>query len=206
MKRSPPRQDWVPSCPVEHILDRLERVRRSGRGWTARCPGPNHRRGDKSASLSVGEGNDGRALLHCFGGCSFAEIMGALGLEATDAFPPSERAAIPRSRQRGADSCPVTLPRSVVEILVETGEFAWTWEAAKILAALEPSVARQDVLAAWDYIAPRCDFSTLLRIAYLIRGVAMFRYCTARTAGDPAVVRRAVERLVSEFDHKASAA
>ena len=44
---------------LDDLLDRLEGVRRSGAGRTARCPGPGNRR----ASLSVGRGDDGRWLL-----------------------------------------------------------------------------------------------------------------------------------------------
>ena len=44
---------------LDDLLDRLEGVRRSGAGRTARCPGPGNRR----ASLLVGRGDDGRWLL-----------------------------------------------------------------------------------------------------------------------------------------------
>ena len=56
------------------ILDRLERVRRSGAGWTARCP--SHE--DKKNSLSIKE-EAGKVLLHCFAGCTFEQIMAAMG-------------------------------------------------------------------------------------------------------------------------------
>ena len=43
------------------LLPRLEGVRKTGTGWSSRCPGHN----DRNASLSVAEGDDGRVLLKC---------------------------------------------------------------------------------------------------------------------------------------------
>lgn len=71
------------SAPVQHILDLLEGVRRSGEGWSACCPGHE----DNRASLSLAEGDDGRALIFCHAGCDMADIVAALGLEVSDLFP-----------------------------------------------------------------------------------------------------------------------
>ena len=68
---------------IERILDRLHNVQPSGNGWSARCPG--HR--DRQNSLSVGEGDDGRALLCCHVGCEPEAIVKALSLEMRDLFP-----------------------------------------------------------------------------------------------------------------------
>ncbi len=65
------------------LLSRLERVRRAGRGWSARCPA--HQ--DRSASLSVTVGDDGRILVHCFAMCPIGDVLGAVGLTVTDLFP-----------------------------------------------------------------------------------------------------------------------
>jgi hypothetical protein len=46
--------------------------------FRCRCPGPMHRHGDLSPSLSVKDGRNGRPLLHCFAGCSHEEIVAAL--------------------------------------------------------------------------------------------------------------------------------
>jgi len=76
----------APAVSVDQVLEQLEAVRRNGEGrWMARCPA----HGDRSASLSVREGGDGRVLLHCFSGCTFAEVAGALRLEPRQLFPPS---------------------------------------------------------------------------------------------------------------------
>jgi 5S rRNA maturation endonuclease (ribonuclease M5) len=44
--------------------------KQSGSGWIARCPC--HR--DNTPSLSISEGRDGKILLHCHAGCSFASV------------------------------------------------------------------------------------------------------------------------------------
>ena len=66
------------------LLDRLERVRQTGPAtWIAACPA--HQ--DKSPSLSVRELDDGRVLVHDFGGCPVDDVLAAVGLELSDLFP-----------------------------------------------------------------------------------------------------------------------
>ena len=50
------------------------KARRSGKGWIAKCPCHD----DRTESLSVTEGEDGRLLLNCFAGCKFDDIRVAL--------------------------------------------------------------------------------------------------------------------------------
>ncbi len=54
------------------LLTRLGADPNRARG-VIRCPGHE----DRAASLSWRLANDGRALLHCFAGCTFAEILAA---------------------------------------------------------------------------------------------------------------------------------
>lgn len=65
--------------------------RKSGTGWTARCCGHD----DKTASLSVSAGADGRVLLKCHAGCTAENIVGALGLKLADLFPPRPASVAP---------------------------------------------------------------------------------------------------------------
>jgi hypothetical protein len=71
---------------VDRVLERLDRAKRSGKGWTARCPAHE----DRTASLTVTEGDDGRALVHCHAGCGIGEIVAAIGLQLSDLFPETE--------------------------------------------------------------------------------------------------------------------
>jgi hypothetical protein len=69
--------------PVEKVLDRLEdyKVRRDE--YRARCPAHD---GNSDGSLSIKEGDDGRALLVCHAGCGQADVVAALGLSMADLF------------------------------------------------------------------------------------------------------------------------
>ena len=71
---------------VNDVIARLDGVRQSARGWTARCPVPTH--ADRRPSLSVARRPRGGALLHCFGGCSYREVLAALGLESATPVQP----------------------------------------------------------------------------------------------------------------------
>jgi uncharacterized protein (DUF927 family) len=74
------------TSPIEVILPLLKNKKRSQKGWTARCPVPEHH--DKNNSLSLSEDSSHKVLIHCFGGCETKHIMRALGLTLTDLYPP----------------------------------------------------------------------------------------------------------------------
>ena len=78
--------------PLESVVHRLGDAgcnpRAIGGQWTAKCPvQANHKRGDKNPSLSIGEGPDGKVLLHCHTGCTVPDIARALDLRLVDLFP-----------------------------------------------------------------------------------------------------------------------
>lgn len=70
---------------VDTILQRLDKVKKIGPGkWSACCPAhDSHSR----ASLVIRELDDGRVLLHDFGGCSVGEVLQAIGADFADLFP-----------------------------------------------------------------------------------------------------------------------
>ena len=75
------------------FITRLPSARKSGGGWTAKCPAHEDRR----ASLSIREAANGNVLVKCFAGCTADEIVAALGLELGDLFPErGGEAAYPR--------------------------------------------------------------------------------------------------------------
>jgi hypothetical protein len=76
----------APSAPVTLVLSLLKKVREQNGEWMACCPAHD----DRNPSLSVSEGNDGRALVTCHAGCSFDQIVGGLGLTKADLFPPRD--------------------------------------------------------------------------------------------------------------------
>ena len=76
-----------PGTPLHRLLDALEQrgctARISPLGWQAQCPAHE----DRAPSLSLREGRDGRALLHCHAGCETRQVLSALNLSFTDLFP-----------------------------------------------------------------------------------------------------------------------
>ena len=49
------------SAALERVLEQLKGLKRSGQGYTARCPAHE----DHRQSLSIAEGDDGRVLFTC---------------------------------------------------------------------------------------------------------------------------------------------
>ena len=67
---------------LQAILFKLQ-AKKVGTNWQAKCPAHE----DKSPSLSISRGDDGRILLFCHTGCAFDAIVNSLGYETTDLFP-----------------------------------------------------------------------------------------------------------------------
>ena len=73
--------------PIEGLLQKLDKVKGRNGSWTARCPA----HADKGPSLAIREADDGRILLHCFAGCETDAVLGSVGMDMTDLFPPDEK-------------------------------------------------------------------------------------------------------------------
>jgi hypothetical protein len=66
------------------LINSLSGVKQTGNSrWLAKCPAHD----DGSPSLSIRELEDGRVLIHDFGGCGTHDVLGALGLSLSDLFP-----------------------------------------------------------------------------------------------------------------------
>lgn len=69
---------------IDDFLSKLKRVKRLGKGrWIASCP----TREDKNPSMSIRLLDDGRILIHDFGGDTPQEILDAVGMTFSDLFP-----------------------------------------------------------------------------------------------------------------------
>ncbi|MGE5607806.1 MAG: hypothetical protein ACM359_00990 [Bacillota bacterium] len=133
--------------------------------WQGRCPAHD----DGKASLCIGQGEDGRALLKCQAGCTTEAVLQELGLSSRDLFPPKGKP--PRST-KGDD------PRRIVEeyryrerdgeLLYEVvryepkdfrqrrpdGKGGWIWdmrEARRVLYRLPELIAANP--EAWVFVA-----------------------------------------------------
>jgi hypothetical protein len=82
--------------PVELLLQRLEGVQKSGKGWRALCPSC----GGRARKLSITEGDDGRALMTCFGCHDTRAVLAAIGLQWADVFPFRNWPESPEERRR----------------------------------------------------------------------------------------------------------
>lgn len=91
--------------PLNVILNRLDGIRKSGKGYICKCPA----HADRSPSLSISEVADGRILLKCWAGCSALSVVQALGLELSDLFPKRISADMtPQERTQARQSAKIT--------------------------------------------------------------------------------------------------
>lgn len=68
------------------LLAKLDGLQGRGPRYRAICPA--HESRHKTRTLAVFEADDGRVLVKCYAGCSFESILGAVGLDASELFPP----------------------------------------------------------------------------------------------------------------------
>lgn len=144
--------------PVRLLIDRLPGVRRSGNGWVARCPA----HADRHASLSVAEGDDGRVLLHCFAGCSAADVLGAVGLSIADLFvrrithasTPAERAAAAERARQARIAAALSALASEATIIEVAGRQIGAGRALSPADLARLSVAAERIRAAHATLWP----------------------------------------------------
>ncbi len=73
--------------PIDVLLDRLSKVKRTKKGWLACCPAHD----DRHPSMNIKETPDGTVLVKCWVGCTADEIVSAVGLQLRDLFVKSHR-------------------------------------------------------------------------------------------------------------------
>lgn len=131
----------TPLSPLNRILERLNKVKKAGKGYMACCPAHD----DKSPSLSVREAEDGRVLVHCFGGCSARAVMEAIELELHDLFAtsldPEER--LRWERQRREDR------RAYLDLLLSIGGNPEVELSDEDLERLSKATLEAEQLDAW---------------------------------------------------------
>ncbi len=103
---------------IETVLSKLEGVKRAGEGWIARCPAHD----DRTPSLSIREA-DGGVLLHCFAGCTYEQIGGALGPEPAPQPRPVEAYAYVDERGQELFQCRRFEPKTFRQGHVQNGRW-----------------------------------------------------------------------------------
>jgi hypothetical protein len=93
--------------------------RKTGRGWTARCPAHD----DHSPSLSISAGHDGRPLVKCHAGCDQRDVIDAL--RARGLWPESSNADGARPTPRRTSALPSNDDTYERE---QSRKAAWLWQ------------------------------------------------------------------------------
>lgn len=70
--------------PIDAFLGRLQGLRKTSKGYLARCPAHD----DRNPSLSIRESDEGTVLIKCHAGCATDDVVASLGLELKDLFVP----------------------------------------------------------------------------------------------------------------------
>ncbi len=130
---------------IDAFLSKLEGVKPTKDGHSARCPAHE----DRQASLSINYGEDGRMLVKCHAGCPTEKVMAAVGMAMSDLFPPGHGNA----RRKPAGK-PTARPKGVAYP---------TWGAAAEAVAKNLSGT---VAATWPYHdAAGNEVARIVRIA-----------------------------------------
>jgi DNA replication protein DnaC len=97
---------------AEQIAKTLGNAKRVNGQWLASCPVPGHGRGngDKNPSLSISDGEDGRPLFHCHGGCDQHTVFATM----------RERNLLPELEQRPE-------PLSLIKPMVSSRQLEKEW-------------------------------------------------------------------------------
>lgn len=85
---------------LREILSRLTLSHGPNSSGEYMCKCPAH--DDRTASLSVREGDGGKILLHCMAGCSTAAVLERMGLKLSDLFPQDSRKGKPDRKPAAA--------------------------------------------------------------------------------------------------------
>lgn len=92
------------TTPCDRVLSALReqgyQPTPAGAGWSCQCPAHD----DRTPSLSIRAGDDGRALVKCHAGCTVGAVCGAIGLRVADLFaddPSRRNGHAPKTRRRG---------------------------------------------------------------------------------------------------------
>jgi len=120
--------------PVQRVIEALRACgcnpKQSGTGWSARCPA----HADKAPSLSVGTGDDGRALVYCHAGCELSAICDALELQQANLFAdssdPTHRAsskAAPQEQPQAKSTIYPTAGEAIAQLENQLGTRSEFW-------------------------------------------------------------------------------
>ena len=82
---------------ADALIAKLRGVQGRGPRYRAICPAHDSKHGTRS--LAVYEADDGRVLIKCHAGCDVHSIVGAVGMDLADLFPPKAEPHTPKVRK-----------------------------------------------------------------------------------------------------------
>src|SRR4051794_37197609 len=82
-----------PTDRVKELFGNLAKFHATSTGFIACCPAHE----DRTPSLSISLGSDGRILVRCHAGCEAAAVMRAIGRNLTELF--DDNTALPEARR-----------------------------------------------------------------------------------------------------------
>ena len=136
--------------PLDRVLDKLGTYTSHGRSYRAACPGHG---GNNPTALSITEGEDGVVWLHCFVGCDVERIVGALGLELKDLFPPDHpRRYTVRPTDRRTGYTPTPKASKLTQSEKVTLALATREIAGLCLGPIPSNPADPEALAPWSAV------------------------------------------------------
>lgn len=143
--------------PIDLLMARLDAMKPAGKGFRGPCPSC----GGRSAKLSITEADNCAVLMHCFGGCTPAEVLGSVGLALGDLFPERLRPATDAERREARERARIAGWQAALETLCM--EAAIVHLAQRQLAQGEPlneadgarlQVAEQRIANARNVLCP----------------------------------------------------
>ena len=127
------------SPDIDLIANRLGKATRIRNGWSCLCPAHD----DHNPSLSLSLSEEGTLLAHCYVGCSFPDIMSALGkrgmLEKSDFL--QQRDMLPKASQSSKDLNKMAL-RIWHESVRAEGTYVETYLRSRGIQGAIPSTLR----------------------------------------------------------------
>jgi hypothetical protein len=144
------------TSPAQQLIARLDSARPCGNGWIAKCPAHE----DRSPSLSVSEGHNGSALVHCFGGCHTSDVLAAVGLSLADLFPERIRAGDSNARKSALMNYKRTAINAAIAVIARE---------ASVVAIAVGMIERNEPLMAEDIARVKRSATLLLDARGVLR-------------------------------------
>ena len=149
--------------------------KRSGGEWKAKCPAHD----GKTQSLSISEGNKGAVLFHCFSGCTFEDVLRALGLDQAN----TKRRIVATYDYDGHFETVRYSPKDFKQRRkTASGEWAWNLRGVGLRLYRQDDLMAAGVAAVWTQVATDMDSTApLIGASGAIAGVVgayllTFRY------------------------------